>query len=294
MILEQIVSGNIKELESRKITRPLARLQEMARQQPAPLDFAAALRGDSVRLIAEVKKASPSRGVIRADFDPAVIAGAYARGGAAAISVLTEGAYFQGSLGYLEAIADDMSYDGKGSGNTPAVRGELVEPQVRPSTGSGRKDLAKAASRPPLLRKDFIVDAYQVYESRAYGADALLLIASILTVTELGSLLELTHRLGMAALVEAHDEKEIMLAIESGAKVIGINNRDLKTFKVDIMATAGLRPLVPADRIVVSESGISCYEDIEYLRSIGVNAALIGEALMTAPDIGQKLKELRG
>ena len=259
MLLDEIVAATRSALAERKQQMPLDDIIRQAANRPPPLDFASALVGEGVQIIAEVKKTSPSRGVIKADFDPVAIARAYAHGGAAAISVLTEEKYFQGSLDYLEAIAD-----------------------------------AGGENRSPLLRKDFIVDAYQVYESRAYGADAALLIAAILTVTELGSLLELTHRLGMAAVVEAHDEREIILAIESGAKIIGINNRDLKTFKVDLKSTARLRSLVPSDRIVVSESGISCHEDIEYLRNLGVNAALIGEALMTAPDIGQKFKELRG
>lgn len=257
MILDDIVNSMRMLLEERKRRVPLDDLVRQAGERPAPLNFAKAIAGEGVSIIAEVKKASPSKGVIKEDFDPVAIARAYASGGAAAISVLTEEKYFQGSLEYLESIANDL--------------GE---------------------NRPPLLRKDFIVDAYQVYEARAYGADAVLLIVAILTRAELDELLDLTRQLGMTALVEAHDEKEVMAAIESGAGVIGINNRDLKTFKVDIKTTTCLRPLIPADRLVVSESGIATREDIEYLWGVGVDAALIGEALMTAPDVERRLREL--
>ncbi len=259
MLLNDIVAATRLAVAERKRRLPLDELIRLAEIRLPPLDFAQALVSDGVKIIAEVKKASPSRGVIKADFESVTIARAYARGGVAAISILTEEKYFQGSIEYLKAIADDL--------------GEM---------------------RPPLLRKDFNVDSYQVYEARAYGADALLLIASILTQAELGSLLELTHQLGMAALVETHDKNEVAIAVGCGAKIIGINNRDLKTFKVDLVTTARLRPLIPAGRLVVSESGITCRADIDYLKRIGVDAALVGEALVTAPDIGEKLKELKG
>jgi indole-3-glycerol phosphate synthase len=142
------------------------------------------------------------------------------------------------------------------------------------------------------LRKDFIVDDYQVFEARAYGADAVLLIAAILSPPELRTLLDVTHRLGMVALVEAHDEIEVSVAVNSGAGIIGINNRDLKTFKIDLKTTGRLRGFIPDDRVVVSESGISNLEDIKYLKGLDVDAALIGEALVTAPNIDGKLKEL--
>ncbi|MEN8615027.1 indole-3-glycerol phosphate synthase TrpC [Dehalogenimonas sp. THU2] len=256
-MLDDIVNSTRMRLDERKRRVPLDDLVRQAGKRPAPRDFAKAISGEGVSIIAEVKKASPSKGVIREDFDPVAIARAYANGGAAAISVLTEEKYFQGSLEYLKSIDNELG-----------------------------------DNRPPLLRKDFIVDAYQVYEARAYGADAVLLIVAILTPAELAELLDLTHRLGMTALVEAHDENEVEAAVESGAGVIGINNRDLKTFKVDIKATARLRPLIPADRLVVSESGIATREDIEYLRGVGVDAVLIGEALMTAPDVERRLREL--
>jgi indole-3-glycerol phosphate synthase len=257
MILDQIVADNKSELEARKRSLPLEELKRAASAQPLPLDFASALRGDGIRLIAEVKKASPSKGVIRSDFNPAEIAQTYASNGASAISVLTEEKHFQGSLNYLRDI-----------GNALGDR------------------------RLPLLRKDFIYDSYQVYESRAYGADGLLLIVAILAPAELETLLGLSHELNMSCLVEVHNEGELEIALSSGAKIIGINNRDLKTFTVDLTITRRLRPLIPPDKIVVSESGIKNRTDIEKLRQWGVDAVLIGESLMSASDIAAKMKEL--
>jgi len=256
MILDQIVADNLEELESRKRRFPLKELQRVALEQPPPLDFASALRGERVQLIAEVKKASPSRGVIRSDFNPVEIAQTYAGNGASAISVLTEAKYFQGSLDHL-------------------------------------RDIRKAlGNRLPLLRKDFLCDSYQVYESRAYGADSLLLIVAILTPEKLEELFGLSHELGMSCLVEVHNEAELEIALNSGAKVIGINNRDLSTFDVDLTTTERLRLLIPQDRIVVSESGIKDHSDIEKLRRLGVDAVLIGESLLSASDIMAKMKEL--
>ncbi len=257
MILERIVADNRRELEARKRRLPLAELREAISGQSPPLDFASALRGDQIRLIAEVKKASPSRGIIRPDFDPVAIARTYAGNGASAISVLTESRYFQGSLDYLRDIGD-----------------------------------ALGDNRLPLLRKDFIDDPYQVYESRAYGADSLLLIVAMLSAEKLDELLRLSRELGMECLVEVHDEAELEVALKGGAAIIGINNRDLKTFTVDLSVTERLRPLVPADRIVVSESGIKDRSDIERMERLDVDAVLIGEALMAAPDIAARMKEL--
>lgn len=257
MFLEEIVHRSQEELKARKKRLPLADVRRLAKAQPPPLDLAKALRGDSVRLIAEVKKASPSRGVIREDFNPVAIAGTYTAGGAAAISVLTEEHYFQGSLVYLKDIRN-----------------------------------ALGVNRPPLLRKDFIFDPYQVYESLAYGADSLLLIAAILTPEMLVALCALSHELGLSCLVEVHNESDLETALESGAGIIGINNRDLNTFTVDLATTGRLRPLIPADRIVISESGIGNRDDIDNLSRLGVDAVLIGEALMAAPDIAAKMKEL--
>ena len=256
MILDEIVEYNRIELEKIKEIFPMEELRKAALEEPEPLDFAAALRGEGVRLIAEVKKASPSRGVIRADFHPVEIAGIYATGGASAISVLTEEKYFQGSLDYLRDIKTALG------------------------------------SRIPILRKDFIFDTYQVCQSRAYGADALLLIAAVLDNEMLGELLSLSHRLGMECLVEVHSETELENALKSGAGIIGINNRDLKTFEVDISTTRRLRRLVPGDKIVVSESGIKTRQDMERLKSWGVDAVLVGEALMASKDIAAAMKEL--
>ncbi len=257
MILEQIVADNLGELETRKRVTPLAELQKVALEQSPPLDFASALRGDRIQLIAEVKKASPSRGIIRSDFDPVAIAQTYASNGASAISVLTEARYFQGSLNYLRDIRNAL----------------------------GNKRL-------PLLRKDFLCDPYQIYESRAFGADSLLLIVAILTAERLNELLQLSHELGMNCLVEVHNEAELEIALRSQARIIGINNRDLSTFTVDLATTERLRPLIPPDKIVVSESGIKDRSDIEKLRQWGVDAVLIGESLMSAPDIVAKMEEL--
>jgi len=257
MILDQIVADNRRDLETRKGSLPLKELKKAASEQPPPLDFASALRGDRIQLIAEVKKASPSRGVIRPDFNPIEIAQTYAANGASAISVLTETKHFQGSLDYLKAIR----------------------------TALGDKSL-------PLLRKDFIYEPYQVYESRAYGADSLLLIIAILTPEKLNELLGLSHELNMNCLVEVHNEAELEVALNSGARIIGINNRDLTTFDVDLTTTGRLRPLIPGDRIVVSESGIKDRNDMEKLKKWGVDAVLIGEALMSAPDITTRMGEL--
>jgi len=257
MILDRIVADNSLELEARKRSFPLEELRRVALEQPPPLDFASALRGERVQLIAEVKKASPSRGVIRSDFNPAEIAQTYATNGASAISVLTEARYFRGNINHLRDIRNAL----------------------------GNKRL-------PLLRKDFIHDPYQVYESRAYGADGLLLIVAILTPEKLEELFELSHELGIDCLVEVHDEAELEIALRSQARVIGINNRDLRTFTVDLTTTKRLRRLIPQDRIVVSESGIKNRGDIEKLRKWHVDAVLIGESLMSASNIAAKMKEL--
>ncbi len=233
---------------------PLSSLEERIAQRQAPLDFARALDGDRTRLIAEVKQASPSRGVLCSDFNPVELAKTYAQGGAAAISVLTESNYFGGSIDHLAAIRKEV---------------EL-----------------------PLLRKDFIFDTYQVYESRAYDADALLLIVAILSQEHLEELLSLSHSLGLRCLVEVHSEGEIERALLSQAEIIGINNRDLNTFTVDINVTRRLLPLIPRQRIVVSESGIRSRSDVEKLKGWGVNAILVGEALVTANDTLTKMREL--
>ena len=224
-------------------------------EAPRRRDFAGALRGEGVSLIAEFKRRSPSRGDIRPEADPGRMARAYEGAGAAALSVLTDDRFFGGGLS------------------------DLVE--------------AREASGLPALRKDFVVDACQVAESAGKeGPDCLLLIAAALDVGELRSLRELAARCGQAALVEVHDEAELERALESGAEIIGINNRDLRTFEVSLEVTVRLRPRVPEGLLVVSESGIRDGEDVRRLKDIGVDAMLVGEALMAAEDPARKIEEL--
>ncbi len=256
-MLQEILAHKKAELAECKLRCMLPEIITLAEHEAPPLNLAEALAGGSALLIAEVKKASPSRGVIRADFDPVAIAETYARNKAAAISVLTESRYFLGSLDYLNTIRDAL----------------------------GKK-------RPPLIRKDFIFDPYQVYESRLYGADSLLLIAALVTPPELEELINLCRFMHMEPLVEVHDEAELDDALVCGARIIGINNRDLCTFQTDLSITGRLRPRIPHDRLVVSESGIHSYQDIWEMRKLAVNAVLVGEALMSAPDIGAKIREL--
>ena len=253
-MLDEIITKKREEVEHRKKILPLAQLKKRIAQRKPPLDFALALKGKHMGLIAEVKQASPSRGILSKNSSPVELATSYAQGGANAISVLTEVNYFKGSIDYLAAI--------------------------------------RKAVELPLLRKDFIFDPYQVYESRAYGADALLLIVAILNQEQLQGLLSLSHSLGLQCLVEVHNKTEVARALLSQAEIIGINNRDLNTFIVDLTTTERLRPLIPRDRIVVSESGIKSRNDIEELKEWGVNAVLIGEALVTANNILAKMKEL--
>ena len=253
-MLDKIIAQKREEVEQRKKIATITYLQQRIAQQKPALDLALALKGDHVRLIAEVKQASPSRGMLSPNFNPIELAQTYAEGGAAAISVLTEENYFMGSVEHLAAIKEVVGL--------------------------------------PLLRKDFIFDPYQVYESRAYGADALLLIASILSQGQLKELISLSHSLGLRCLVEVHNEGEVERAVLSEAEIIGINNRDLNTFTVDINTTRRLRPLIPQERIVVSESGIKSKRDIEKLGKWGVDAVLVGEALVTANDVLAKMQEL--
>jgi len=256
MILDDIVKAKMKQLARCKRSVPLSRMKERAIERgPKTVDFAAALRGDGVKLIAEVKKASPSRGVMCPDLDPVRLAQTYVSNGAAAVSVLTEEHYFEGNLEQLAAIRAEVKTT-------------------------------------PILRKDFIFEPYQIYESRAHGADALLLIVAMLSSNTLEELLSLSRALGMRCLVEIHDEEELERALACGATIIGINNRDLRTFKVKLETTRRLRPMIPPDRIVVSESGIQGRNDIQKLRGWGVDAVLIGEALVSADNVAQKMREL--
>ena len=255
--LEEIVAYTRNAVEQRRRERTVAQLKAAIQQMPSALDFAAVLEGDGVALIAEVKKASPSRGPLRRDLDHVAAAEAYAAAGVAAVSVLTEPGFFCGSLQHLADIA-----------------------------------ASPVAHKVPLLRKDFIIDPYQVYEARAHGADAVLLIAAALEEGVLRSLLSLSHDLGMGCLVETHDEGELDVAVASGARVVGINNRDLRTFRVALSTFERLRPRVPAGRIVVAESGIHTPADVRRLASAGADALRVGEALVTAEDIAAKTREL--
>ncbi len=256
IILDDIVCHKREELEKTKREVPLTELQLCIGKQPPPISMVAALHRKGIALIAEVKRASPSRGILRTELNPAALAYTYACGGAAAISVLTESRYFMGSLADLTAVR--------------AVLGNTI----------------------PVLRKDFIFDEYQIYESRAYGADCLLLIAAILEPAQLAGLLSAAHKLEMTCLVEVHNEKEVETAVASGAWIIGINNRDLHTFHVDLNTTLRLRPLVPEGYIIVSESGIRTGDDVSQLAQCGINAILVGETLVSAQDTTAKMKEL--
>ena len=253
-MLNEIIARKRKEVEQGKIISPLAHLKKRIAKQKPPLDFALALKGEHMRLIAEVKQASPSRGILCQNFNPAELAITYAQSGANAISVLTEENYFKGSIDHLAAIR------------------EVVEL--------------------PLLRKDFIFDPYQVYQSCAYGADALLLIVAALSQEQLNELLSTSHSLGLKCLVEVHNETEVEKALLSGAEIIGINNRDLSTFTIDINTTGQLRSLILGQKIVVAESGIRSRDDIEKLKEWGIDAVLIGEALVTADNILTRIEEL--
>jgi indole-3-glycerol phosphate synthase len=257
-ILDGIVADKRAEVARQKEAVSLNDLDQRIAAQQTPLNFSRALSGRGVQLIAEVKKASPSRGLLCPDFDPVRIAGTYASNGAAAISVLTD-PRFEGELDHIVQI--------KQSG---------------------------VSQRAPVLRKDFIFDPYQVYEARAIGADALLLIVAILTPAQLNELLALARQFWMQCLIEVHDRIELQIALDAGADIIGINNRDLRTFNTDLSVTERLVPLIPRGRIIVSESGISTREDLRSLGDLGVDAVLVGEALVTAPDIGVKVRELTG
>ena len=264
-ILDDIVQTKRKEVAAAKRQAPLESLQEAIQSLPRCRNFYAALTAKpqkAANLIAEVKKASPSAGVIRADFDPVAIAKIYAQSGAAALSVLTDEQYFQGRLEYIAQV--------------------------------------KSAVNLPILRKDFIIDPYQVYQSRAAGADAILLIAACLTPGEMMDLIILASQLTLTCLVEVHDADELMrvrslVNFPQGCYVLlGINNRSLATFKVDLATTLRLAELVDDPRILVSESGIHTASDVQRLRRAGIQTILVGESLMRSPDIAAKVEELIG
>lgn len=258
-ILDTILAHKRVEVERQQAKIPLAALEERIERQPPTRSFAAALRQPGrVSLIAEVKKASPSKGILLDPFDHLALARTYAENGAAAISVLTDGRFFQGSLKFLEGIRN-------------------------------------AGIATPLLRKDFLLAPYQVYEARAYGADALLLIVGAVDDATLGQLLELTHQLGMEALVEVHTAVEMSRALAVGATIIGVNNRNLHTFTTDLETTAQLAQLLPSAEqrpLLVSESGIFSATHVRQVQTYGADAVLVGEALVTAPDIAAKVREI--
>ena len=255
MFLERIVAQTKSDLEQRNREIPLEEVQRLAAIQPAPLDLCAALSSEpGVKLIAEVKRASPSKGLLAPQLDPVEIARTYEVNGAAAISVLTEPHFFLGSPDYLKAI--------------------------------------KHAVRVPVLRKDFIVDEYQVYEARSWGADAILLICAILDDNELRHLLSTAHNLGMQCLVEVHTAAEAQRAIAAGAKLIGVNSRDLVTFQMNPHLMRELRPLIPADCVVVAESGIHTAADARRLARYDVQAMLVGESLVLSNDIPAQMRSL--
>jgi len=256
-VLDDIVIHKRAELVERRARRPLGALEGDCRRLPPALDFEAALRpaaGQRVRLIAEVKKASPSQGVIRADLDPAAQAETYAGAGAAAVSVLTDAKYFHGSLEDLVAV--------------------------------------RRAVRVPILRKEFIVDEYQLWESRAAGADAVLLIAAALDGAALGDLLHAAKGVGLGTLVEVHTAGELEEAVRVGAPVIGVNNRDLQRLTTTLETSLNLLPRIPPGPVAVSESGIFSATDVERVARAGAHAVLVGEALLKAPDVRAKMREL--
>jgi indole-3-glycerol phosphate synthase len=259
-ILNQIVAVKREEIAAAITRKPLAAMRADAESRVLTRDFAGALRAKIAAgkpaVIAEIKKASPSKGVLRADFIPADIAQSYAEYGAACLSVLTDQQFFQGSIDYLKQ--------------------------------------ARASCSLPVLRKDFIIDAYQVYESRVMGADCILLIAACLDDAQMKALEALAMSLDMAVLVEVHDEVELERALRLRTPLIGINNRNLKTFEVSLDNTLGLLAKVPADRLLVTESGIATPADVQRMRDAKVNAFLVGEAFMRADDPGVALAELFG
>jgi indole-3-glycerol phosphate synthase len=256
-ILDAIVTDKRRELAAAKAATPRAALESRCAALGAPRDLERALApaAGRARLIAEVKKASPSRGVLRADLDPVALAAAYARHGVDAISVLTDATYFRGSLDDLRAV--------------------------------------RAAVDVPLLRKDFTLDEYQLWEARAAGADAVLLIVAILDATQVRDLAAAAKGLGLAALVEVHTEAELETALGAGARIIGINNRDLATFETRLETTLGLLPHIPPGPLVVSESGFFTGADVRRVVAAGAHAVLVGEGLVKADDVGAKVRELR-
>jgi indole-3-glycerol phosphate synthase len=256
-ILDEILQRKCGEVERAKRVMPPAEMARRSEAAPAPRGFRQALAGGPrPRVVAEIKRRSPSRGEIRPDLDPIGIAKAYGEAGAAAISVLTDQHYFGGSLEVLEAV--------------------------------------RSATELPLLRKDFLIDAYQIHEARAAGADAVLLIVAALSPRNLAALREEAATCGLDVLVEVHDAGELEIALAGGADLIGINNRDLRTFETDLGVCEQLAPLVPPEAVIVAESGIFEHADLQRLENAGAHAFLVGESLMRESDVGAALRRLRG
>jgi indole-3-glycerol phosphate synthase len=256
LILDKIVEHKKLEVKQQKREVSLAELKEKIATLEDTRDFKGALEAEGMSLIAEIKKASPSKGVIRESFNPIAIAKEYQQAGAKVLSVLTDEEFFQGKLDYLTEVKVEV-------------------------------DL-------PLLRKDFIIDPYQIYQARACGADAILLIVAILNQEELREYLALAKSLGLGILVEVHNRKELTLALQEDCDIIGINNRNLRVFEVDLATTLGLKRLIPNDKVVVSESGIKTRNDVELLATHGIDGILVGEALMRSTNISTKISELVG
>ena len=255
LILDTIIAHKQKELAAEQSQVPLTELKRKVRDLSPTRDFRGAITGvETVKLIAEVKKKSPSKGIIREDFHPISIAKTYVENGATAISVLTDKHFFAGELDYLRAIRDAVDV--------------------------------------PLLRKDFTIDPYHIYQARVAGADAILLIVAALTAEELRTFMEVADSLSLASLVEVHTPEELAIALDVNVQIIGINNRDLRTFHTDIATTFRLRDTIPVDKVVVSESGIYTREDVTKLQEAGIHAMLVGESLMRSPDIGQQVRDL--
>lgn len=259
--LDRITVRTAEDVPLRAASVPVGELRARGANQPAPVSLFHALKRPGLGVIAEFKRASPSKGRFPAEIDPVSVAREYIAGGASAISCLTDEPFFQGSLADLAAVAQVSHAD---------------------------------RSPVPVLRKDFVIDPYQIYEARAFGADAILLIVACLTPAQLREFREEAASLGMDSLVEAHDEDEVAAALDSGAKVVGINNRDLRDFHVDLATTERLAPLIPPDRAIIGESGIFTAADADRLGRAGCDAVLVGESLILQPDRAQAVRSLTG
>lgn len=262
-ILDEIMAYHREQLPKLMRDIPLENVRALASVTPPAMDFLVALKASGVSLIAECKKASPSRGVLSPNYNPVNLAKTYVRAGARAISVLTDSRHFQGSLEHLRDVKEAIA--------------TLREP---------------AARKTPVLRKDFIFHPYQVYEARAAGADAILLITTVLSDSDIKQLLDLTYQLGMNALLEVHTEAELERALSLGARLVGVNNRNLQTFEVDFDNTARLRRLIPEGIVTVGESGIRTADDVRRMGDIGVDAILVGETLVRSKDVYQTTRSL--